>query len=344
MTKRETVIRTIQGLPAPCVPYSFDLTSEIKDKLAAHYGVAPREVHRAIGDFMQYVYMDMGHHPVDESHWRDDFGVVWISGDKVRHMGDWGGIASHPLVNPSLTGYRFPDPGLPGRFDDAVRDAADAKDRYVVLHLDGLLDVAWHLRGFEQLMEDLICEGDFAHALLDAALEFNLKAIRSAPACIDGIRFGEDWGQQKGLFMGKKHWDTYLKPRLERMYQAARARGFQVLIHSCGDISSLFPDLIAMGVQAVHPVQPEVMDVRAIKAQYGNRVTLYGGLGCQSTIPRGTQEEVVREAEHRLALLGAGGRYIFGPAGAIPTDAPLDNVLALVGFAKQMNGRDYDNH
>lgn len=337
MSRRQIVKDTLNGVVTEQVPYSFDMTKVVIEKLAGAYGVKQEEVHETIGDYMKYVYTGpaAGYEiNMDDSHYVDEFGVVWNKGEETRNMGDWGGVVSTPLKEPSLEGYQFPDPFAPGRYDPVIQESAKAGDRFVTLHMDGLYDVAWHVRGFEQLMMDFACEEKFVNELLDRSLEYNLGMISAAPDCIDGIRFGEDWGQQKGLLMGGKIWRKFLKPRLKEMYAAAAARGFHVLIHSCGDIAELFPDLIEMGVQAVNPIQPEVMDVAFLKKEYGKDITLYGGLGCQSTIPNMEPEDVLKEAEERLELLSKGGRYIFGPAGAIPTETKLENVLALTEFAR----------
>ena len=63
---------------------------------------------------------------------------------------------------------------------------------------------------------------------------------------------------------------------------------------------------------------------------------LFGGLGSQSTIPTGTREDVIAEAEEILKVLGEGGKYIIGPAGSIPSEAPIENVAALVEFCKEL--------
>jgi len=89
-----------------------------------------------------------------------------------------------------------------------------------------------------------------------------------------------------------------------------------------------------MGVEVVNSLQPEVMDVYALKKEYGKDIVFYGGLGCQSTIPLGTVDEVLDEAKERLEILGSDGGYIFGPAGSIPTEAKIENVIALVEYAK----------
>ena len=334
-TKREIIIDTLNGKKTDVVPYSFDMTKVIIEKLALSYGILPDEVHEHIGDYMKYVYTSYETGFIPErvnGNIRDDFGVVWNNGNETKNMGDWGGIVSSPLKSASLEGYEFPDPAAHGRFDSVVKESQKANGRYVTMHMDGLFDVAWHVRGFEQLMMDFACEEDFVNALLDKALEYNLGLIENTPDCVDGIRFGEDWGQQKGLLMGARLWRKYLKPRLKEMYTAASARGFDVLIHSCGDIIEIFPDLIDMGVKAVNPIQPEVMDIRFIKQEYGKDITLYGGLGCQSTIPSKSINDVLKEAQEHYILLSNSGRYIFGPAGAIPTETKIENVLALVEY------------
>ena len=78
------------------------------------------------------------------------------------------------------------------------------------------------------------------------------------------------------------------------------------------------------------------LDIAFIKKEYGKDIVLFGGLGCQSTIPNGTPEDVVREAKERLAFLGEGGKYILGSSGSIPTETPAENVVALFEFCKSL--------
>jgi len=155
---------------------------------------------------------------------------------------------------------------------------------------------------------------------------------------MDGVRFIEDWGQQKGLMMGGSLWRKLLKPRLKIMYEAARKKGMRIMTHTCGDVTELFPDMIELGIECINDIQPECMDLEFIKREYGKDIVLFGGLGSQSTIPRGTPESVVEEARERLALLGNGGKCIIGPAGAISAETPVENVAALVAFFKENLG------
>jgi uroporphyrinogen decarboxylase len=124
-------------------------------------------------------------------------------------------------------------------------------------------------------------------------------------------------------------WRRLFKPYYQRIYAAAQQAGLVVMIHSCGNITELLPDFIEIGVQVVHAFQPESMDVAYCRREFGQHVTFWGGLGSQSTIAYGTPDEVRREVHDRLDLFHDGG-YILAPAGAVPTDAPVENIVAIV--------------
>ncbi|MHB8276731.1 MAG: uroporphyrinogen decarboxylase family protein [Candidatus Humimicrobiaceae bacterium] len=307
--------------------------------MAQYYGVESARLSEFIGDNLKYVaYKDpSASFEVNNANMKeyvDEFGVVWDMSEETKAIGDWGKIKSQPLKQASLKGYNFPSPYTKGRFSDFNGLELSNSNKYVILAILGPFDIAWHIRGFKDLMMDFALNHEFVNELLDKALEFNLGIIEQIPSYVDGIRFGEDWGQQKGLIMGPYYWKIYLKPRLKIMYEAAKKRNFNVFIHSCGDIHEIFPDIIEIGVEVVHPVQPEVMNVISLKQNYGKDIVLYGGLGCQSSIPMGTVDDVLKEAKQRLKILGEDGGYIFEPAGAISTETKIENVVALIEFAR----------
>jgi uroporphyrinogen decarboxylase len=185
---------------------------------------------------------------------------------------------------------------------------------------------------------DLAGDDDFAGLLLDKALQYLLEFVSIIPDGVDGVRVGEDWGLQKGLITGAGIWRRHIKPRLKILYESIRSRGLKLFIHTCGDITELFPDIIELGVEVVHPIQPEAMDIAALSREYGGHIAMYGGIGTQSTLVFGDPADVTAEAEARLETFKSGG-YILGPAGAISTDAKMENVIALTDFAMSLNKR-----
>jgi len=335
MTPRERINNAIDRKSNDRTPYSLDLTGRIVGMLADHYGIENGDLFSFLRDDLLYVFADESADTrsgyADANTYEDNFGVVWDRSDKNHEVGDWGAVLKAPISEPSLTGYEFPngkDPKLFAGLDEAY---LKGQSRFVTLPMTGLFDICWHLRGFENFMADMAGEKAFAGELLDNALEYSLDLTAQIPGCVDGVRIGEDWGLQRGLITGPSLWRGLLKPRLRILYEAVRKKGLRLMIHSCGDIAEIFPDIIEIGVEVAHPVQPEAMDIGFLHREYGRDITMYGGLGSQSTLVYGGPEDIIREAESRLSMFKGGG-YIIGPAGAVPTDARPETVIALTDF------------
>lgn len=327
MSKRDVVRMALEHKRPPYVPWHFQFTREAWDVLAGHFGGADAaeqaldnhilELGSAIGFFE-----DLGN-----DRFRDVFGVLWDrSVDK-----DIGVVEGLVLPEATLSGYEFPDPLDPRFFADIPQRIAQFPDRFRVFYLGfSLFERAWTLRGMENLMMDFIDHPDFVHRLLGAIADYNIAQIGQALKYdIDGVYLGDDWGQQRGLLMGKPYWEEYIRPQLGRMYRAVHQAGKFVMIHSCGDVDELFEDLIALGVNCFNPFQPEVMDTRTLLPKYHGRLAFHGGLSTQRTLPYGTPDEVRQEAR-RLVDLGRNGGYIFAPAHAVEGDVPLENMLAFI--------------
>jgi uroporphyrinogen decarboxylase len=255
------------------------------------------------------------------------FGVTW---DRTVDK-DIGMVEGCVLPEPTLKGYRFPDPRDPRFFRDIPAKIAKYPDRFRVFYVGfSLFERAWTLRGMENLMFDFVDNPGFVHELFTAISDYNLAQVGEALKYdIDAVYFGDDWGQQHGLIMGKPYWDEFIKPQLRRMYGCVRAAGKFQMIHSCGDVDEIFDDLIELGLNCFNPFQPEVMDTAALLTKYRGRLAFHGGLSTQRVLPYGTEPQVRAECR-RLLALGRDGSYIFAPAHAVEGDVPLANIIAFM--------------
>jgi uroporphyrinogen decarboxylase len=339
MTRRERVARVIAHQEADRVPWHIGLTIPTAQRVAATVGLPVEELDEWMQNHLYYVEpeADNAWTEVRPGYWRDEYGVVW----NRTVDPDIGVIEHYQLQDRDLSGYRFPDPADPRRWEDFERRLEGRQDRYAVGAIGfSLFERAWTLRGMVNLLMDMVEAPEFVDALLDAITEHNLALVeRAVRYDIDGVYFGDDWGQQRGLLMGPVFWRRFIKPRITRMYGAVKAAGKRVFIHSCGDVEEVFPDLIEAGLDVFNPFQPEVMDIYQVKQRFGDRLSFLGGMSIQRVMPFSTAEEVRAEAHRLMDRIGAGGGYILAPSHAIPRDVPVENVIALVEAA-----RDEQNH
>ena len=328
MTNRERVLATLNHIQPDVVPYNIDFTQVARARMAEFYG-DPDFVSR-LGNCLNSICADPPNawREVRPDVWEDQFGVQW---DR-RVDKDIGVVCNRCVTPKNVADYPFPDADDPARYEDFERVLAAKGDRFYTMPIDfSFFERAWTLAGMEALLAAMIADHAFVNTLLDRILEFNLKIIEHVCSFdIDAVHFGDDWGHQGGLLMGPALWHEFIEPRLRQMYAAVKSRGKFVIIHSCGKVDELLPELIECGVDVFNPFQPEVMDVFDVKRRYGHRLCFHGGISTQRTLPYGTVAQVKDEVKRLLDVVGESGGYIASPAHAIPADAKPENVAAMI--------------
>lgn len=324
MDSKELVYRALGFEKVPRTPYCVDFTVPALSRLrssasgAALYG-------RLANDMVLSPVIDVRWGTRDRSGlYQDEFGLVW---DR-RVDADIG--MPRPMVTPkNFSEVVWPDPCRAGRFDGLRQNVRDGPDRFQVMSLDfSLYERAWGMRGLQNMYLDLIDEPDFAAALMDRVLEFNLRIIEAGlKECpeIDAVHFGDDFGDQNGISMGLERWRTLLKPRLAQQYGLVKSHGKVVSIHCCGRVQAILDDFVEIGVDLFNPFQPEVMNVPEVFHRYYGRLAFWGGISTQRLLPYGSTVEVRAQVD-RLLEMGCKGGYVIAPAHAVPRDARVENV------------------
>lgn len=198
------------------------------------------------------------------------------------------------------------------------------------------------LRGQEQAFVDLIENPEIAHyclgMLFDLAYEDTVRTFERIPGRVTLSYIAEDMGGQTDLMISVRHIREFLLPGMKRMIDLVHSAGAYVFHHNDGSCWRIIPDLIDLGIDLLNPLQWRCpgMERERLKKEFGPKVVLHGGMDNQYTLPFGTVEDVRREVEDNLRILGDGGGYILAPCHNIQANTPPENVVAMYEVAREL--------
>ena len=203
------------------------------------------------------------------------------------------------------------------------------------------------LRRIDNFLMDLMCEPDTVEVLLDKLLEKHLKTLEKVCAAVgdvvDIIRFGDDFGMSNGPFMSPETYRQIFKPRLKQLCDYVKKNSqMHTMIHSCGSIYSLMPDMIDAGIEIFNPVQTSCanMDFRKLKQEFGSSCTFWGGgIETVGTLNIGSPEQVREQVLERLEVFSEGGGFVFNTIHNILPDVPPQNIVAMFDAVNEFNSK-----
>lgn len=324
MNKRERVIAAITHNKTKLTPWAFELTGQVSKMLSDKFGADKAnellDSHILFGRYKKVEW-------ISDKVYQDVFGVQWRIGDDG---GDTGIPINEQISEGTVGNFIFPELDRP-YLDKTLNSLAKDKEHFRMFRCNyTLYERAWSLMGMENLLISMALYEKEMHRLFERITEYQLKLIEYVlPGDFEGVYFGDDWGQQRGLIMGPVMWRKYLKPYLSKMFNAVKSHKKFILLHSCGNIEELFEDLIEMGVDVYNTVQPEIYDLANIKGRYGSRLSFWGAMSTQQFLPQATPEEVYDKSVKTIRILGPNGGYMFSPSHAITPDIPVENILAM---------------
>lgn len=201
-----------------------------------------------------------------------------------------------------------------------------------------LFELSWYLRGMDKVMEDMILRKDFLHAYLDKLLTWVWDAgTILVELGVDVIWIGDDFGAQDRMLIAPELFREFFKPRYDKLFSHLKRinPNIKFAFHTDGNNIPILQDFIDVGVNILNPVQPKSMDPGEIKKKFGDKLSFWGTIDNQETMPFGTVEDVINETKLRLRTVAPGGGLILGPAHNVQLQVPIENIMAFYNTAKQ---------
>jgi len=330
VTNKERVIAAIKHEQPDKVPHNVMFTKEMLDKMIVYSG--NNDYINTINNHITKVSMMKPQIPAEDlnEHFIDEFGIIW---NKSGVDKDIGVVAGYKLKDPDQIMDYIPPPVDEEYVHAQCRLLMDTKgDNFAFASIGfTLFERAWSLCGMNEFLCYMMTDPEAVENLLSKLAERNIKKAKIALEYdIDGVLYGDDWGQQRGMIMGPSHWRELIKPHVAAMYAEVKSKGKYVAHHSCGDLKMILDDLAEIGLDVYQTFQPEIYDIREYKEKLNPNLSIWGAISTQAHLPFKTPGEIYEITKETMKILGKGGGYIAAPTHDVPGDVPPENLEAMV--------------
>lgn len=244
-----------------------------------------------------------------------------------------------------LKHYTPPDPTAPGRADELIVAQSLETDELAIMGgVGGPFTTTWMLMGYEAICYALYDDVDLIRALLRISTDYSIEAARiSVDAGADCMWLSEDLGDSTRGFLRLPQFRDIVLPYIAELAEAIDNLGVPALLHSCGHISDYLDDLAQTRIAAIHPLQRTAgMDLRTVKAAYGDRFCLIGNVDSSRTLPYGTPDEVAAETREAIDIAAPGGGYILASDHSLHDGIPIENILTMFSTGAEYGARVYN--
>lgn len=346
MNAKERVLAACNHAISDRTPITFDAELEVYTALHTHLGTSSKE---ELFDRLHVdTWMILPGNFLYPAAYDDKDEKVSIWGYKTRKIrysgGEYNELTESPLAGKNdiddIERYQWPSKGTLD-FSHVKNDAVAHKKRAIIgVFTWGAYFIASFVRGMEDLLMDFAIRKDYAHCLIDTIAErcygFLNELLASGGDDIDIVYMADDYCSQLGPLFSPDMFSEFVMPYLTKFVSLVHRHNKKFLLHVCGAVRPLLPQIIEAGVDMLEPIQIRAsgMEPKGLKTDYGNDLCFYGGLDLQQILCNGSPDDVAREVRRLIDILGTNGGYVFGPGHTyIQIDAPVENILAMYDTA-----------
>ncbi len=268
---------------------------------------------------------------LDERRVLDDWGVTF----QLSPYGESVVVAGPVKDESDLNGYKPPKV----RESDLLALSYCAErfkgTRAKVLSMQSPFRRSWNVLGGMQNL--LICYGlnpPLVHRIARMVTDYTLEAIdMGVELGADVISMDGDLAHETNTLMSPAHFREFIKPYYAEIVEFVHSKGVKVFKHTDGNHWKIMEDLIEVGFDGIHPIQPQCLNIREVKREIGDRICIMGNIDCRETLVSKSTRDVESEVIEAIKAAAPGGGYILSSSNTIHPGVKAENYIAMVKAA-----------
>ena len=240
----------------------------------------------------------------------------------------------------AITADHFRDPAEASLYTGLEQLIATHPKQAIVAHVWGVVKAAYSFMGVEATLMNMVAQPELMARFFSQLGQWSARMAEHAIARgADIVQISADAGASNGMLFSPKQWWSLVYPNDKLIAAAIKRRGKPVAMHNDGNIWQIMDGIVALGVDVLHPIQTSAgMDLRAVKQQYGDRLTINGGLDITRVLSDTTDEELVAIIRDYMNVLKPRGGFIVNTEHFVPETIPLTRIELAYRTAFQSGG------
>jgi uroporphyrinogen decarboxylase len=243
--------------------------------------------------------------------------------DGTMNTGE-GGLPIGEITN---TSFRDPD-------DDSLYMGLQnlinkyGRDKVIVAHVWGAVEGAFSFMGVAATLTAMAAEPGRTDDLFSRICDWSVRVTRHAMSLgADIIQISADAGSMNRMLFSPTLWRRLVYPNDKRIVDAVKEHGKIAAMHNDGYIMPILDDLVTMGIEILHPLQISAgMNLVQVKQQYGDRLTIHGGLYLARLLPDAPEQVLVDSIRSVMESLKPNGGFIFNTEHFVPETVDLSRL------------------
>jgi len=195
---------------------------------------------------------------------------------------------------------------------------------------------AWAV-GTERVLMAMIEDPEWCMDMFNHYLDVNialLDMVWEKGYRFDAVFWPDDMGYKYHQFFSLDTYRELVKPVQKRAIEWAHAKGAKAELHSCGNVMPFVPEFLDIGLDGLNPLEVKAgMDPAKLKAEFGDRLVLHGGI---NALLYEDAEALEAEIRRIVPILKENGGYIFSSDHSVPSSVSLEQFRRIVALAKEV--------
>ena len=195
------------------------------------------------------------------------------------------------------------------------------------------------LCGHENLLMGMVLDPGW---ILDMAMSYARltvelqKILFEKEGLPDGIWYYEDLGFKQHPFISPEMYRKLIKPAHVYTMNYAKSLGLPVIMHSCGFIDPLLPDMIDAGIDCLQVIEIKAgMDLLKLHKLYGSKISFMGGIDVR-VLYTNDFDKINAELENKIPVVKEGFNYMVHSDHSIPGTVNYDTYRYFINRAMEL--------